>query len=69
MAAPDENGMVEYRVKFPATINSRLAKLADLENRSIPLMIRQLVYEALGDRHWARKKPLIIESIIRGEDV
>lgn len=68
MAKVDENGNVEYRITLPAIVNSRLSKLANLENRSVPLMVRQLMYEGLAYRQFEKNKASIIESILKNGD-
>lgn len=65
MPKPDENGAVEFRVKFPMTVAALLERIADVESRSIPGLIRYLTLEGLAKRQCDRKMPDIIKSIIQ----
>jgi hypothetical protein len=64
MSKADENGMVEFRVKFTATTVVLLERIAEVESRSIPGLIRQLTLERIAARSCERQLPNIIKSII-----
>ena len=67
MSKTDENGWAEYRINLPPSVNAYISKIADFENRSIPLMLRQLVYEGLSCRYFDRKRASIIKDIVAGK--
>jgi hypothetical protein len=66
---PDETGWTEpYRVQFPSTIGNALVKLAIIESRSVPNLIRQLTIEALIRREIEKNIETLIHDLIQNGD-
>jgi len=62
----EENGWTEpYRVQFPLTIGNALIKLATIESRSVPNLIRQLTIEALIRREIEKNIAALTHDLIQ----
>lgn len=64
-----ETGRSEpYRVQVPSTVNNALIKLANIESRSVPNLMRDLIIEALARRRADEIVLMIKEELIRNGD-
>lgn len=62
---PEPGWTEPYRVQFPETIGNALIKLATIEGRSVPNLIRQLAIEALIRREMEKNISAFTEELIR----
>ena len=62
---PEPGWTEPFRVQFPETIGNVLNKLATIESRSIPNLIRDLTIEALVKRQIEEVALSIKEELIR----